>query len=152
LLLPGLENGLYTAYASIDFGVLCSLGLCSIRARHATVLYDHQMMKAAAPIYEEALRLLPANEPGNKWRRVAIDQAAMASGISGDIQKARMLLNAAVQADPAYPLNYYNLACADAEEGNAADAKLHLQQAFDWKANVIFGENLPDPRMIRFSS
>lgn len=52
----------------------------------------------------------------------------MASGISGDIQKARMLLNAAVQADPAYPLNYCNLACADAEEGNAADAKLHLQQ------------------------
>ena len=109
-------------------------------------------MKAAAPIYEEALRLLPANEPGNKWRRVTIDQAAMASGISGDIQKARMLLNAAVQADPAYPLNYYNLACADADEGNAADAKLHLQQAFDWKANVIPGENLPDPRMIRFSS
>lgn len=69
----------------------------------------------------------------------------MAYGISGDIQKTRMLLNATVQADPAYPLNYYNLACADAEEGNAADAKLHLQQAFDWKANVIPGENLPDP-------
>jgi tetratricopeptide (TPR) repeat protein len=104
------------------------------------------MMKAATPIYEEALRLLlPANEPGNKWRRVTIDQAAMAYGISGDIQKTRRLLNATVQADPAYPLNYYNLACADAEEGNAADAKLHLQQAFDWKANVIPGENLPDP-------
>lgn len=56
-----------------------------------------------------------------------------------------MLLKAAVQADPAYPLNYYNLACADAEEGNAAVAKLHLQQAFDRKANVIPGENLPDP-------
>lgn len=40
---------------------------------YATVLYDHQMMKAAAPVYEEALRLLPANEPGNKWRRVTID-------------------------------------------------------------------------------
>ena len=40
---------------------------------YATVLYDHQMMKAAAPIYEEALRILPANEPGNKWDRVTID-------------------------------------------------------------------------------
>lgn len=120
---------------------------------YATVLYDHQTMKAAAPIYEVALRLLPANEPGNKWRRVTIDQAAMAYGISGDIQKTRMLLNATVQADPAYPLNYYNLACADAEEGNAADAKLHLQQAFDWKANVIPARICRIPRrMIRFSS
>jgi tetratricopeptide (TPR) repeat protein len=111
---------------------------------YATVLYDHQMMKAAAPVYEQAFHLLPANEPENKWRRVATDQAVMAYGISGDIKKARMLLNAAVQADPGYPLNYYNLACADAEEGNAANAKLHLQQAFDRKANVIPGENLPD--------
>ena len=44
-----------------------------------------------------------------------------------------------------YPLNYYNLACADAEQGRAADAKDHLQQAFDRKANTIQGEHLPDP-------
>src|SRR5277367_247798 len=62
---------------------------------YATVLFDHQMMKASAPIYERAAQLLPASEPTNKWRRVATDQAAMAYGISGNIQKARAILNAA---------------------------------------------------------
>ena len=69
----------------------------------------------------------------------------MAYGMSGDIEKARALLNAAVQSDPSYPLNYYNLACADAEQGNAADARRNLQLAFDREANVIPGETLPDP-------
>jgi hypothetical protein len=112
---------------------------------YASVLYDHNMMKAAAPVYEQALHLLPANEAGNKWRRVATDQAAMAYGISGDIEKARALLNAAVKSDPGYPLNYYNLACADAEQGNAAGAKRSLQLAFDRRADMIPGEPFPDP-------
>ncbi len=112
---------------------------------YATVLFDHKEMKAAAPVYEQALSLLPPGEPANKWRRVATDQAVMAYGISGDLQKSRAVAEHAIQTDPGYPLNYYNLACADAEAGNATDAKRHLQQAFDRKANVIPGESLPDP-------
>ena len=112
---------------------------------YATVLFDHKEMKAAAPVYEQALSLLPPGEPINKWRRVATDQAVMAYGISGDLEKSRAVAERAIQTDPDYPLNYYNLACADAETGNATDAKRHLQQAFDRKANVIPGESLPDP-------
>jgi hypothetical protein len=40
---------------------------------------------------------------------------------------------------------YYNLACAAGEEGNLADAKARLQQAFDRRANVLPGESMPDP-------
>ncbi len=47
--------------------------------------------------------------------------------------------------DPSYPLNYYNLACADAGEKKLSDARLHLQQAFDRKANVNPGETMPVP-------
>lgn len=112
---------------------------------YATVLFDHKEMKAAAPVYEQALSLLPPGEPTNKWRRVATDQAVMAYGISGDLEKSRAVAERAIQTDPGYPLNYYNLACADAEAGNAPEAKRHLQQAFDRKANVIPGESLPDP-------
>ena len=65
--------------------------------------------------------------------------------MSGRVQQARAYAERAIKLDPDYPLNYYNLACADAEEGNAADAKAHLQQAFDRKANVIPGETMPDP-------
>jgi len=112
---------------------------------YATVLFDHKEMKAAAPLYEQALSLLPPGQPRNKWRRVATDQAVMAYGISGDLAKSRAIAEHAIQTDPGYPLNYYNLACADAEAGNVTEAKRHLQQAFDRKANVIPGESLPDP-------
>jgi hypothetical protein len=44
-----------------------------------------------------------------------------------------------------YPMYYYNLACADAEENKLADARSHLQQAFALKANVLRGESMPDP-------
>jgi tetratricopeptide (TPR) repeat protein len=112
---------------------------------YATVLFDHKEMKAAAPLYEQALSLLPPGQLTNKWRRVATDQAVMAYGISGDLEKSRAIAEHAIQTDPDYPLNYYNLACADAEAGNVTEAKRHLQQAFDRKANVIPGESLPDP-------
>jgi tetratricopeptide (TPR) repeat protein len=65
--------------------------------------------------------------------------------MSGDIAKARALFEAAIARDPDYPLYYYNLACADAEEKKLADAQVHLQQAFARKANVIPGEVMPDP-------
>ena len=66
-------------------------------------------------------------------------------GINGAAWKSRDAAKAAIKNDPEYPINYFNLARADAEEGKAADAKLHLQQAFDRKANVISGEKMPDP-------
>lgn len=112
---------------------------------YATVLFRHEMPKQAAPVYDQALSVLPADDVSGRWRRVATDQAVMAYGMSGDLVKARALANRAMQADPEYPLNYYNLACADAEEGNAAQAKIHLQEAFDRRKNTLPGESLPDP-------
>ncbi len=79
------------------------------------------------------------------WQRVATDQAGMAYGLAGNIPKARAIFEAAVAKDPQYPMYYYNLACADAEEKKLADARDHLQQAFARKANVIRGETMPDP-------
>ena len=73
-------------------------------------------------------------------RCVASDQAGMACGISGDTKKARALYEAAIAKDPDYPLYYYNLVCADAQENRLADARTHLQRAFERKANVIPGE------------
>ena len=69
----------------------------------------------------------------------------MAYGMSGDSQKARSLFEKAIAEDPDYPMYYYNLACADAEDKNLAGAREHLQQAFARKANVISGETMPDP-------
>jgi tetratricopeptide (TPR) repeat protein len=112
---------------------------------YAEVLYRSQQYVASVPIYAAFLASTPNSKETLSLRRVATDNMGMALGMSGKIDEARKVFNHAIQQDPDYPLNYYNLACADAEQGKAADAKLHLQQAFDRKANTIPGEHLPDP-------
>lgn len=102
-----------------------------------------------APFYEAALRRMPAPAGDLKLlnaRRVALDLVVIALGMSGKVDQARAYAERGIQLDPEYPINYYNLACADAEEGKVTDAKTHLQQAFDRKANVIPGEKMPDPK------
>jgi hypothetical protein len=63
------------------------------------------------------------------------------------VQKSpvRSVAEKAISDDPDYPINYYNMACMDAELGNAIGAKMHLKQAFDRRANVLKGESMPDP-------
>jgi tetratricopeptide (TPR) repeat protein len=116
---------------------------------YAQILYDTNMFAAAAPYFEKALTMVPADGapfPSAKTaRRVLTDQAGMAYGMSGGLEKSRSIFESAKNADPDYPMYYYNLACADAEEKNLANARIHLQQAFARKANVISGEKMPDP-------
>jgi hypothetical protein len=110
----------------------------------ATILFKHSP-GSATPYYKSALALLPAGPNTLRPRRILTDQLAMSLGISGKLAESRSVLEAAIASDPDYPLNYYNLACADAEQGDASQAKVHLQQAFDRKANTLQGEHLPDP-------
>lgn len=114
---------------------------------YAQLLYNEQQFASAAPLFELALdRLKNIPEKDNRTaRRILIDQAGMAYGISGNLAKARTIFTKAVADDPDYPMYYYNLACADAEGKNLAGAQKHLQEAFDRKANVNPGEQMPDP-------
>jgi tetratricopeptide (TPR) repeat protein len=112
---------------------------------YAQILYHDGMFRAAAPIFEQSLTKLPEDTSQGTMRRVATDQAGMAYGISGDTAKARSIFESAIARDPDYPMYYYNLACADAQEKKLGDARIHLQQAFARKANMIPGETLPDP-------
>jgi hypothetical protein len=113
---------------------------------YAEILYRQKMYKPAGPMFELALTKLSKEAPTEtNSRRVMIDEAGMSYGISGDTLKARAIFEKGIAEDPDYPLNYYNLACADAEEKKLVDAKRHLQQAFARKGNVIKGEKMPDP-------
>jgi hypothetical protein len=118
-------------------------------AMYAQVLFLHHEYRAAAPMFERALTMAPPSGPPFKSatvaRRVMRDQAGMSYGISGDLARSRSIFEKGVADDPDYPLNYYNLACTDAGEKKLSDAKLHLQQAFDRKANVNAGETMPVP-------
>ncbi len=120
---------------------------------YAQTLYQERMYRAAGPMFEAALVKLK-EDPDMAARimrdkktatRVVTDEAGMAYGMSGDIEKARSLFEKAIIEDPDYPMYYYNLACADAEEKNLSGAREHLQHAFARKANVIAGETVPDP-------
>ena len=112
---------------------------------YAQILFENGMYGPAAPIFERSLTMLTNDKSQDMWRRVATDQAGMSYGMSGNIPKARSIFKSAIAKDPDYPLYYYNLACADAEEKKLADARMHLRQAFARKANVIPGESMPDP-------
>jgi tetratricopeptide (TPR) repeat protein len=118
-------------------------------ALYAQVLFQHNDYRAAAPIFEKGLTMVPPDGAPFKSatiaRRVMRDQAGMSYGISGDFMKARSIFEKGVTEDPDYPMYYYNLACADAGEKRLTDARRHLQQAFDRKGNVNPGESMPVP-------
>jgi tetratricopeptide (TPR) repeat protein len=98
----------------------------------------------SAPYYRASLDAMPADGGFIAPRRITTDQLVMALGMSGDLKGSRELAEKAVAADPDYPINYYNLACADAEQGDAVNARKHLQAAYDRRQNVLAGEKMPD--------
>lgn len=99
----------------------------------------------AVPYYKASLALLPPGPATLQQRRIATDQYVMDLGISGDLAGSKAAANQAIAADPDYPLNYYNLADADAESGDPRAARQHLEQAFARRGNTLPGETLPDP-------
>jgi hypothetical protein len=117
--------------------------------QYAQILFENHKYEAAGPFFELALTEVKEDNTGDNqtWRRVTTDQAGMSYGVSGNFTKARAIFEAAIVKDPNYPLYYYNLACADAGEMKLDDARAHLRQAFDRKANVLTGEKMPDPTM-----
>ena len=116
---------------------------------YGQVQYRDQDYKSAAFTFERAIGMVPPDgkpfPSATIARRVVIDQAGMSYGISGDLNKARSIFENALKEDPEYPMYYYNLACADAQEKKLADARNHLKQAFDRRANMNSGEQFPDP-------
>jgi hypothetical protein len=112
---------------------------------YATVEWHKDQIAGSAKAYAAALKLVDTSDDPLKWRRVTADQLSMALGMSGDLAGSRAVNQAAIAKDPDYPLYYFNLACADAESGDAVGARTHLQQAFDRRANAIQGESFPDP-------
>jgi tetratricopeptide (TPR) repeat protein len=77
--------------------------------------------------------------------RVTVIQLSLACGLTGDLACTRSINEAAIARDPDFPMYYYELADADAEQGDAAAAQKHLQQAFDRRANLPPNLPMPDP-------
>ncbi|HYX29952.1 MAG TPA: tetratricopeptide repeat protein [Pyrinomonadaceae bacterium] len=102
--------------------------------------------KKAIPPYQKALDREKANRTVSEsiWR-VLVDNLGMAYGISGDLKKAKETFDYGLSKDPKYPMFHYNMACTYAEMNDVDDAIKYLQQAFQYKDNMIQGEKFPDP-------
>jgi len=107
---------------------------------------EHDYKRAIGP-YSQALEMekLDPKLDRRLWY-VLVDNLGMSYGISGDLNKAKETFEYGVSKDPSYPLFYYNLACTYAEMGNSNEATSYLKKAFDYKANTLPGEVMPDPR------
>jgi tetratricopeptide (TPR) repeat protein len=110
-----------------------------------TLFKEEKFAEAIAP-YEKVRAL---EKEGTKLtltqHRILGDQLAMAYGISGRTADSRALLQELVRTDPGYPLNYYNLACASADENDKTGVLKNLSLAFQHKDQVLPGEQMPDP-------
>jgi tetratricopeptide (TPR) repeat protein len=97
--------------------------------------------------YEKARELEASGKKlSSDQHRILVDQLVIAYGVSGNFKKVHDLLEDAIRHDPEYPLNYYNLACAFAEEGEKAKMLANLSTAYQHRDHVLKGEQMPDPR------
>jgi hypothetical protein len=142
-----------TADEPLFAGVLNSMHIDKVQrssvelVEQASRLYYQHDYKGAIGPYSQALQLEKVNPKLEKsfWH-VLVDNLGMSYGITGDLGKAKETFEYGVSKDPTYPLFYYNLACTYAEMGDATEAGKYLKRAFDFKANVLPGESMPDPR------
>ena len=110
-------------------------------------LYMQKKYAESVPPFEKARELEAGGMKLNSdQHRIVIDQLVIAYGISGNLKKVHALLDDAIRQDPDYPLNYYNLACAFAGEGNKAKLLENLSLAFERRDHMLKGEHMPDPR------
>lgn len=110
-------------------------------------LFQQERFADAVPVFQKARDLEKGGKKLNSVQHhILTDQLVMAYGISGDFKKAHALLDEAIREDPEYPLNYYNLACAYAEEGDKTKVLANLSLAFQHKDHILKGEQMPDPR------
>lgn len=109
--------------------------------------FNAENYKEAVVYYQKALDLEKKEQKLDRVRwRVLVDNLGMAYGISGDLANAKAVLEYGASKDPTYPMFYYNLACAYAEENDLDNAILNLKTAFRYKDNANPGEEMPDPR------
>jgi tetratricopeptide (TPR) repeat protein len=107
---------------------------------------EKKYAEAVVP-FEKARELEASGTKMNSdQHHILIDQLVISLGESGDLKKVHVLLDEAIRQNPDYPLNYYNLACAFAGEGDKPKVLANLSLAFQHKDHVIKGERMPDPR------
>ena len=98
---------------------------------------------ASIPLYESVLK--QDNLLTKDYWYVLIDNLGMAYGITGDLKSAEKLFKYGLTKDATYPMFYFELACASAENNDMKSCISYLKTANKFKKNVLPGETFPDP-------
>jgi tetratricopeptide (TPR) repeat protein len=112
------------------------------------VLYRQNKFAQAISPYSKAYDLETAEPQLDRalWR-VLIDHLGTAYVMTGRLKEAKALFEQGIQADPAYPIFHYNLACTFAEMNELDHAMQSLKIAFRHRRNHNPGDKgMPDPR------
>jgi tetratricopeptide (TPR) repeat protein len=114
--------------------------------REGTVYYVRHDFVQAIPNYQRALEMEKKERKLSKdlWI-VLVDNLAMAHGMTGDIPGSLSVLEYGISKEPTYPMFYYNMACGYGENGDEDNAIKYLRLAARYKANMLSGEEFPDP-------
>jgi tetratricopeptide (TPR) repeat protein len=109
--------------------------------------YLQERYREAIEPYSNALELEKRNPKleHNLWR-VLVDNLGMAYGITGDLNSAEATFRYGLSKDATYPMFFYNMACVYGERNDLENALLYLNKTYEFRANSIPGEGLPDPR------
>lgn len=148
---PGVEKILQSFHfiqgGVSDAGVPAPVGDSMALFLEGSRYFRAEQFRESVVPYRKALdleKVSPSLE--KKYWFVLLDNLSVAYGVTGDLPAAKATAQYGISKDPGYPMFYYNLACAAAEEGNVSDTEMYLKQAYDRRANVIPGETLPDAR------
>jgi tetratricopeptide (TPR) repeat protein len=113
---------------------------------YGSMLFAAKRYPEAIPFMNDALELekkQPVLVP-EAWL-VLVDNLGMAYGLTGDNAKARTIFSYGISRRPTYPMFYYNLACALADDGDLEGALHNLRLTVQYRANMLPGEKLPNP-------
>ena len=125
---------------TVDYETLATIYYRAAKNHEAAALYYQR----ALDVYKDTDSDPAAGLDAKSLYLFITDQLTMSYGMSGDLKRSRGVAEAAVARFPDYAFSYFNLACADAEAGDAAAAKTHLEQAYARRKNTLPGETLPD--------
>ena len=114
--------------------------------RDGAAAYAARDYHAALPPYKRALEIEQRSPKLDKkqWYEL-VENLAMSYGLTGDSKSARVVLAYGLSKEYNYPMFQYILARTHGQEGDESTSLLHLRRAFEYRANMIEGETLPDP-------
>jgi tetratricopeptide (TPR) repeat protein len=123
--------------------------------KNGSLSYIKGDYKLAIESYNKALALEKKKPTLEKtlWYAL-INNLGLSYGMTGNPKKEKEIFEYGLSKDPKYPLFYYNLACASAGMNDLDNTISNLKLAFEYKANLMPGEMLPEPaddeRLARF--